>query len=101
MITNIINLSLSTGVFPDQFKNGSVHPILKKSNLDQENLSNYRNISHLSYLSKLTERLVKNRLTDHLNENNLMNSFQSVHTEFNSTETTLLAVTATHWSLSS
>ena len=91
-ITNIINLSLSTGVFPDQFKNCSVHPILKKSNLDKENLSNYRPISHLSYLSKLTERLVKNRLIDHLNENNLMNSFQSAYTKFNSTETTLLAV---------
>ena len=45
-ITNIINLSMSTGVFPDQFKNCSVHPLLKKSNLDKENLSNYRaNIS--------------------------------------------------------
>ena len=91
-ITNIINLSLSTGIFPDQFKNCSVHPLLKKSNLDKENLSNYRPISHLSYLSKLTERLVKNRLVDHLNENNLMNSFQSAYTKFNSTETTLLAV---------
>ena len=48
-ITNIINLSLSTGVFPDHFKNCSVHPLLKKSNLDKENLSNYRPISHLSY----------------------------------------------------
>ena len=91
-ITNIIKLSMSTGVFLDQFKNCSVHPLLKKSNLDKENLSNYRPISHLSYLSKLTERLVKNRLADHLNENNLMNSFQSAYTKFNSTETTLLAV---------
>ena len=73
-------------------QNCSVHPLLKKSNLDKENLSNYRPISHLSYLSKLTERLVKNRLADHLNENNLMNSFQSAYTKFNSTETTLLAV---------
>ena len=87
----IINLSLSTGVLPDQFKNCSVHPLLKKSNLDKENLSNYRPLSHLSYLSKLTELLVKNRLADHLNENNLMNSFQSAYTKFNSTETTLLA----------
>ena len=83
---------MSTGVFPDQFKNCSVHPLLKKSNLDKKNLSNYRPISHLSYLSKLTERLVKNRLAYHLNQNNLMNSFQSAHTKFNATETTLLAV---------
>ena len=37
---------------PDQFKNCSVHPLLKKSNLNKENLSNYRPISPLSYLSK-------------------------------------------------
>ena len=88
-ITNIINLSLSTGVFPDKFKDCSVHPLLKKSNLDKENLSNYRPISHLSYLSKLTERLVKNRLTDHLIKNLLLNPYQSAYTKFHSTETTL------------
>jgi len=56
-ITNIINLSLSTGIFPDQFKNVSVHPHLTKSNLDKDDLANYRLISHLSFLSKLTERV--------------------------------------------
>ena len=91
-ITKIINLSLSTGVFPDQFKNCSVHPHLKKSNLDKENLSNYRPISHLSFLSKLTERTVKLRLTDYLSNNNLLNPFQSAYIKFHSTETTLLSV---------
>jgi exonuclease III len=65
-ITNIVNLSLSTGVFPKQFKLSSVIPLLKKYNLDKEELSNYRPISHLSFLSKLTEGVVKQRLTDHL-----------------------------------
>ena len=54
-ITNIINLSLSTSIFPDQFKNCSVHPRLKKPSLDRENLANYRPISHLSYLNSLKE----------------------------------------------
>ena len=40
-ITNIINLSLSTSIFPDQFNNCSVHPHLKKPSLDRENLANY------------------------------------------------------------
>ena len=91
-ITNIINESLSTGIFPNQFKNCSVKPLLKKSNLDKENLSNYRPISNLSFISKLTERIVKNRLTNYLSENNLLNSFQSAYTKFHSTETTLLYV---------
>jgi len=54
-LTNIINLSLISGTFPDQFKSCSVIPLLKKYNLDKEDLSNYRLISHLSFLSKLTE----------------------------------------------
>jgi exonuclease III len=91
-ITNIINLSLSTSIFPDQFKNCSVHPHLKKPSLDKENLSNYRPISHLSYLSKLTERIVKTRLTEHLTNNNLLNPFQSAYIKGHSTETTLLSV---------
>jgi hypothetical protein len=91
-ITHIINLSLDTGVFPDKFKSSSVIPLLKKYNLDKEDLSNYRPISHLSFLSKLTERVVKNRLTQHLSINNLLNSFQSAYTKHHSTESTLLAV---------
>jgi len=43
-------------------------------------------------LSKLTERVVKNRLTTHLSANNLLNSYQSAYTKHNSTESTLLAV---------
>ena len=68
--------------------NCSVHPKLKKHNLDKENLSNYRPISHLSFNSKLTERLVKNRLTEYLHQITLLTHF-NLPTKFNSTETTL------------
>jgi exonuclease III len=91
-ITNIINLSLSTSIFPDQFKSCSVHPHLKKPSLDKENLANYRPISHLSYLSKLTERIVKTRLTEHMSNHNLLSPFQSAYIKGHSTETTLLSV---------
>jgi len=90
-LTNIINLSFVSGTLPDQFKSCSVIPLLKKYNHDKEDLSNYRPISHLSFLSKLTERVVKNRLTTHLSTNNLLNSYQSAHTKHHSTESTLLA----------
>ena len=91
-ITKIINLSLSSGVFPEQFKSCSVHPLLKKPNLDKENLGNYRPVSHLSFLSKLTERVVKHRLMEHLSTNSLLNSFQSAYVKSHSTETALLSV---------
>ena len=35
-ITNIINLAMSTRVFPDQFKNCSVHPLLKNPTLTKK-----------------------------------------------------------------
>jgi len=63
-ITNIINLSLSAGIFCHQFKNCSVHPHLKKYNHGKDDLGDYRPISRLSFLSKLTERVVKLRLAD-------------------------------------
>jgi len=45
----------------------------------------------LSFLSKLTEHVVMNRLTSHIS-NNLLNSYQSAYTKHHSTESSLLAV---------
>ena len=58
-ITEIVNLSLSSGTFPSSFKLSIVTPLLIKPSLDKNNLSSYRPISNLSFLSKLTERVVK------------------------------------------
>ena len=55
-------------------------------------MSNYRPISHLSFLSKLVERAVKGRLSEHLTSNSLLNKYQSAYTKFYSTESALLAV---------
>jgi len=88
-------LTLLTSLSPlVSFLNSSNSPqsaLLKKYNVDKEDLSNYRPISHLSFLSKLTERVVKQRLT-HLSSNHLLNSFQSADTAHHSTESTLLTV---------
>jgi len=91
-ITNIINISLATGCFPSAFKQSTVTPLIKKPHLDSENFSNYRPISNLSFISKLTERVVKDRLQAHLSGNSLYNIYQSAYTKFHSTETALLAL---------
>jgi hypothetical protein len=91
-ITKIVNLSLSSATFPDSFKHSIISPLLKKPGLDKNDLSNYRPISNLSFLSKLTERIVKDRLSRHLNSNSLFNSFQSAYTAFRSTESVLLSL---------
>ena len=43
-------------------------------------------------MSRITERAVKNRLTQHLSSNKLLNKFQSAYTKYHSTKSTLLAV---------
>ena len=58
-ITNIVNLSFSSGTFPDQFKHSVIKPLLKKSNLDHKRL-----ISDLPFISKLIECLVKAQLAE-------------------------------------
>jgi len=46
-ITNIINLSLSTGISTEQFKNCYVHPHLKNLTcMDKDDLGHYRPIAH-------------------------------------------------------
>jgi len=88
-VTNIINLSLSTGIFPINSKTVLYVLTSIKSNND---LGNYRPISHLSYMSKLPESVVKLHLVDYLFTNNLHNVFQSACIKLHSTETTLLSV---------
>src|SRR5688572_17356964 len=74
------------------FKQSLVTPLLKKANLDKENLSNYRPISNLSFLSKLTERIVLTRLNDYLSSNSLLNPHQSGFPKHHSTETLLVSL---------
>ena len=63
--------------FASNFKQSIITPLLKKPSLDKENVSNYRPISNLSTISKIIERVVKSRLTDHLTQNTLFNPLQS------------------------
>jgi hypothetical protein len=69
-----------------------VTPLIKKPTLDKEVLSNYRPVSNLSYLSKLTEKAVAKQLTDHMTENDLHVPVQSAYRPKHSTETALLKV---------
>ena len=88
----IANKSFTAGNFPCQLKCAHVKPLLKKHNLDHEDLSNYRPVSNLAFLSKLLENLVAARLKKHLNDSGINNNFQSAYTEHRSTETALLRI---------
>ena len=91
VVTSMINLSLSTGHFPTEWKEALVQPLLKKPGLDLE-FSNLRPISNLKYISKLVEGAATQQILDHLNHNSLLPPNQSAYRQFHSTETALLRI---------
>jgi len=52
-ILTVVNLSLSTGIFPSCLKHALIYPLLKKPTLDASVLNNFRPISKLPFLSGL------------------------------------------------
>ncbi|KAK3552376.1 hypothetical protein QTP86_011271 [Hemibagrus guttatus] len=72
-----VNGSLISGHVPTVFKKARVIPILKKPALDPSDISNYRPVSLLSFLSKILECVVCSQLSDYLMQNNLHDPNQS------------------------
>lgn len=73
-ITHIMNLSLSSGVFPEIFKKGTIIPIFKNGN--KEEIGNYRPITLLPTLSKVLEKIVKKRLLSYVQKHHLISNKQ-------------------------
>lgn len=91
-ILSIINSSLATGTVPTCFKHAVVQPLLKKPNLDPTQLINNRPISKLPFLSKLAEKVVLRQLSAYLQQNDILEIFQSGFRTGHSTESALLKV---------
>ena len=72
LITDIVNLCLRDGL-PDTLKTAIIKPILKKPNLD-------------------SEKVVAERLIEHMQMNNLQEFFQSAYKQLQSTEPAVLKV---------
>ena len=70
-ITKIINVSLTTGQYLDEWKIAVVRPLIKGPNLDTE-YQNYCPISNLSFMSKLIEKAAQTQLMTHFTEHNLL-----------------------------
>jgi len=91
-IAAIANQSFKCGEFPDSCKHAIVKPLLKKSNLDPFEPKSYRPISNLTFLSKLIERLVMDRLNNHIAANRLLPTYQSAYRQHHSTETAVTII---------
>ena len=91
-IAHLINLSLSEGMFPSSFKHAVVSPLLKKQTLPKDDLSSYRPISNLNFISKILEKVIYARLCKHLESFPSLSCFQSAYRKLHSTETALLRI---------
>ena len=95
-LTYIFNLSLETGIFPQDWKIAKVSPIFKKG--DKTDIDNYRPISVISIIAKIFEKIIHNQFNNYLSKNKLLNKYQSGFRSLHSTMTALLETT-NNWSV--
>ena len=74
-LANIFNLSLQSGIFPDDWKLARITPIYKDGSKTE--CGNYRPISVISIVAKVFEKLVCNQLRSFMKENNIIIDEQS------------------------
>ena len=72
-LSDMINASFTTGIFPSTLKVTNIIPIHEKG--DKLHCSNYRPISLLSKISKSFDKMMYIRLTSFLNTNKVLSIF--------------------------
>ena len=75
ILTEIFNMCLKESCFPDCWKVSSVVPVFENVG-ERFTAKNYRPVSFLSLVSKVFEKLVNNRIVDHLGKCGLFSGFQ-------------------------
>ena len=78
-LVELFNRSLECGVVPTTLKAAYVTPLLKKSDLEPDDVKSYRPISNLSVSSKLLKRFVARQLIDYLTAFKLFPELQSAY----------------------
>ena len=92
VLSKIVNDSLLSGVFPKALKTANIRPTIKKPELDQDDLGNYRPVSNLPFLGKLIEKCAGDQLVKHLEDNSLLSKNQSAYRRNMSCETATLRI---------
>ena len=73
-LVHIVNLSLCSGVVPNNLKIGKIIPVFKKG--DKHLFSNHRPITLLPCFSKILEKIVYKILISYLDRNKILNNCQ-------------------------
>jgi len=90
-LTDLFNLILKTGIYPNEWKCAHITPIFKGGK--KTDLGNYRPISILSPISKLFESLVSTKIIEYLERNNMLHRSQFAYRKNTSTEHAVLTMT--------
>jgi len=80
----ISNKSILSGTFPTRLKYSIIKPVYKKG--DRDNVANYRPVSLLTAFSKVFERIIYDRLLQHIETNNILTDVQFGFRTFSSTD---------------
>ena len=75
ILAKLFNMCLKESCFPDCWKVSSVVPVFKNVG-ERSTAKNYRPVSLLSVVSKVFEKLVTNRIVDHLENCGLFSNCQ-------------------------
>ena len=75
ILAKLLNKCLKECCFPDCWKVSSVVPVFKNVG-ERSTVKNYRPVSLLCVVSKVFEKLVNNRIVDHLEKCGLFSDFQ-------------------------
>ena len=89
IITHVVNTPIVCYKFPEEWKFSIVNPLLKKPGLE-EIQKNYRPVSNLSFISKVSEICVLNQIIRHLDDNAPLPNYQSAYRANHGCETALL-----------
>jgi len=91
-LTTMVNTSLMQGQLPASQKHAIVTPRLKRSGLDPTDITNFRPVSNMTFMSKVVERAAASHLNAYLSVNGLLPRQQSAYRQKHSTETAMLRV---------
>ena len=81
-----------SGIFPNALKQSIITPVIKKPNLDNNMLKNYRPVANMKFMSKVIEKAASCQVTTHVDDNTLGEIHQSSYKRFHNTESALLKV---------
>ena len=86
--TYLVNLTISTGLIPPEWKDVRLTPIFKSG--ARNDVNNYQPISVLSLVSKIMEHAIQEQFLAFLTEHDLLSVYQPGFQKKHSTETAIL-----------